>query len=138
MIYAVVSSFASVFMLAKGYANAQIGMTLAAANILAVVLQPLTANLADRSQKIGAIGISGIMTVMMMVFTLGMFFFGGGSIALCITFVLLIAWHTALQPMFNALRAGSRSTSGSREAWVRWLIRSSWRSSGRWWSIWGS
>ncbi len=103
MIYAVVSSFASVFMLAKGYANAQIGMTLAAANILAVVLQPLTANLADRSQKIGAIGISGIMTVMMMVFTLGMFFFGGGSIALCITFVLLIAWHTALQPMFNAL-----------------------------------
>ncbi|MBQ6370437.1 MAG: MFS transporter [Firmicutes bacterium] len=103
MIYAVVSSFASVFMLAKGYANAQIGMTLAAANILAVVLQPLTANLADRSQKIGAIGISGIMTVMMMVFTLGMFFFGGGSIALCTTFVLLIAWHTALQPMFNAL-----------------------------------
>ena len=103
MIYAVVSSFASVFMLAKGYANAQIGMTLAAANILAVVLQPLTANLADRSQKIGAIGISGIMTVMMMVFTLGMFFFGGGGIALCVTFVLLIAWHTALQPMFNAL-----------------------------------
>ncbi len=103
MIYAVVSSFASVFLLAKGYANAQIGVTLAAANILAVILQPLTANLADRSQKIGAIGISAVMTVMMMVFTLGMFFFGGGSLALCITFVLLIAWHTALQPMFNAL-----------------------------------
>ena len=103
MIYAVVSSFASVFMLAKGYTNAQIGMTLAAANILAVVLQPVTANLADRSEKIGAIGISQIMTVMMMVFTIGMFCFGGGSIALCVTFVLLIAWHTALQPMFNAL-----------------------------------
>ena len=103
MIYAVVSSFASVFMLAKGYTNAQIGMTLAAANILAVVLQPVTANLADRSEKIGAIGISQIMTVMMMAFTIGMFCFGGGSIALCVTFVLLIAWHTALQPMFNAL-----------------------------------
>lgn len=103
MIYAVVSSFASVFMLAKGYANAQIGMTLAAANILAVVLQPVTANLADRSRRMGAIGISGIMTGMMMVFTVGMFVFGGGSIALCVTFVLLIAWHTALQPMFNAL-----------------------------------
>ena len=103
MIYAVVSSFASVFMLAKGYTNAQIGMTLAAANILAVVLQPATANLADRSEKIGAIGISEIMTVMMMIFIIGMFVFGGGSIALCITFVLLIAWHTALQPMFNAL-----------------------------------
>lgn len=103
MIYAVVSSFASVFMLAKGYTNAQIGMTLAAANILAVVLQPVTANLADRSAKAGAIGISQVMTVMMMVFTLGMFFFGGGSLALSVTFVLLISWHTALQPMFNAL-----------------------------------
>ena len=103
MIYAVVSSFASVFMLAKGYTNAQIGVTLAAANILAVVLQPVTADLADRSEKIGAIGISQIMTVMMMAFVLGMFFFGGGSIGLCVTFVLLIAWHTALQPMFNAL-----------------------------------
>ena len=103
MIYAVVSSFASVFMLAKGYSNAQIGVTLAAANILAVVLQPVTANLADRSEKVGAIGISQIMTVMMMVFTIGMFCFGGGGIALCVTFVLLIAWHTALQPMFNAL-----------------------------------
>ena len=103
MIYAVVSSFASVFMLAKGYTNAQIGVTLAAANILAVVLQPVTADLADRSEKIGAIGISQIMTVMMMTFVLGMFFFGGGSIGLCVTFVLLIAWHTALQPMFNAL-----------------------------------
>ena len=103
MVYAVVSSFASVFLLAKGYSNAQIGVTLAAANILAVVLQPLTANVTDRSSRVGAIGISGAMTVMMMIFTLGMFFFGGGSIALCVTFVLLIAWHTALQPMFNAL-----------------------------------
>ena len=68
-----------------------------------MVLQPVTADLADRSEKIGAIGISQIMTVMMMTFVLGMFFFGGGSIGLCVTFVLLIAWHTALQPMFNAL-----------------------------------
>ena len=57
MVYAVVSSFASVFLLAKGYSNAQIGVTLAAANILAVVLQPLTANVTDRSSRVGAIGI---------------------------------------------------------------------------------
>lgn len=103
MIFAVISSFASVFLLARGYSNAQIGVTLAAANILAVVLQPLTANVADRSERIGTIEVSQIMTVMMMAFTLGMFFFGGGSMALCVTFALLIAWHTALQPMFNAL-----------------------------------
>lgn len=103
MIYAVVGSFASVFMLAKGYSNSQIGITLAAANILAVVLQPAVAEAADRSKRLGVMGISNIMTIMMMVFILGMFVFGGGSIMLSVTFVLLIAWHTALQPLFNSL-----------------------------------
>ena len=103
MIYAVVGSFASVFMLAKGYSNAQIGVTLAVANILAVILQPAAADAADRSKRLGVMGISTIMTIMMMVFILGMFVFGGGSIMLSVTFVLLIAWHTALQPLFNSL-----------------------------------
>lgn len=103
MIYAVVASFASVFLLAKGYSNSQIGMTFAAANILAVIMQPLTADLADRSKKIGVIGITSIMTVMMMAFTLGLFFFPGGGLAICVIYVLLIGWHTVLQPMYNAL-----------------------------------
>ena len=40
MFYGVASSFASVFLLARGYSSSQIGVTLAAANILAVVLRP--------------------------------------------------------------------------------------------------
>lgn len=103
MIYAVVASFASVFLLGKGYSNSQIGVTLAAANILAVIMQPVTADIADRSKKIGVIGLTSIMTLMMMIFTLGLFFFKGGSPGLCVMYVLLIAWHTVLQPMFNAL-----------------------------------
>ena len=103
MIYGVVSSFASVFMLAKSFSNSQIGMTFAAANILAVILQPMTADLADRSRRVSVIGISVIMTIMMMFFACGMFAFGAGSLGLSIVFVLLIAWHTCLQPMFNAL-----------------------------------
>lgn len=103
MLYAVVSSFASVFLLARGFSNSEIGLTLAVANVLAVVLQPLTADIADRSEKLGPIEISEIMTVMMGIFLIGLFLFGQGSMALCISFVLLIAWHTALQPMFNAL-----------------------------------
>ena len=103
VIYAVVSSFASVFMLAKGYTNAQIGMTLATANVLAVVLQPLIADFVDRSKRIDVMGTTGIMTACMMVFTVGMFTFKGGSIGLCAVFVLLIAFHTVLQPLFNSL-----------------------------------
>lgn len=103
VIYAVVSSFASVFMLAKGYTNSQIGVTLAAANVLAVIMQPLLADFVDRSKRFDVIGTTGFLTVCMMVFTVGMFTFKGGSLGLCVVFVLLIAFHTVLQPLFNSL-----------------------------------
>ena len=103
VIYAVVSSFASVFMLARGYSNSQIGVTLAVANVLAVVLQPLIADFADRSKRLGVLGTTEIMTICMMIFTVGMFAFKGGTVALCVVFVLLIGFHTVLQPLFNSL-----------------------------------
>ena len=43
MIYAITGSFASIFLLEKGYDNMHIGMTLAAANLLALILQPFIA-----------------------------------------------------------------------------------------------
>ncbi len=103
MIYAVVSSFSSVFLLAKGYTNSEIGITLAVANVLAVIMQPLAADLADRSGRVGVIGLTEIMTVMIMVFIAGMFIFSGGTPALCVVFVLMIAWHTVIQPLLNAM-----------------------------------
>lgn len=103
MVYGVICSFASVFLLARGYSNSEIGVTLAVANVAAVVLQPLVADLADRAERISVIGISEIMTVMMMLISLGMFIFKEKSAALALVFVLLIAWHTVLQPLFNSL-----------------------------------
>ncbi len=103
MIYGIVSSFASVFLLARGYSNSEIGIILAAANITAVVLQPVIADYADRSERISLIGITQIMTVMMMIMTLGMFGIQRKSASLGIIFVLLIAWHTVLQPLLNSL-----------------------------------
>lgn len=103
MYYGVVSSFASVFLLAKGFSNWNIGVTLAVANVLAVILQPVIADIADRAKKLSVIGISEILTVMMMIVTIGMFAFSNSMIALSIVFILLIAWHTVLQPLFNSL-----------------------------------
>ncbi len=103
MIYGIVSSFASVFLLGRDYLNTEIGIILAVANVVAVVIQPLVADLADRSKKISTIGISQIMTIMMMVMTVGLFALQGKSVALSVVFVLLIAWHTAVQPLINSL-----------------------------------
>ncbi|MDO4745792.1 MAG: MFS transporter, partial [Bacillota bacterium] len=55
MFYGVVSSFASVFLLAKGFSNWNIGVTLAVANVLAVILQPVVADVADRAKKLSVI-----------------------------------------------------------------------------------
>lgn len=103
MVYGIVSSFASVFLLARGYSNSEIGIILAAANVAAVILQPIIADYADQSNRISVIGITEIMTVMMMIMTLGMFLIHRKSAALGIIFVLLIAWHTVLQPLLNSL-----------------------------------
>ena len=67
MVYGIVSSFASVFLLGRDYSNTEIGIILAVANILAVVIQPIVADLADRSRRFSVIGISQIMTIMMMI-----------------------------------------------------------------------
>ncbi|MGN0658553.1 MAG: MFS transporter, partial [Emergencia sp.] len=66
MVYGVVGSFASVFLLARGYSNSEIGLILAVGNVLAVVMQPPLADFADRTKKISLIGIIEIMSVMMM------------------------------------------------------------------------
>lgn len=103
MYFGAICNFASVFLLARGYSNSEIGVTLAVSNVLAVVLQPVIADLADRAKKLSLIGMTEIITVLMMVVTAGLLAIDGKTIALTVIFVLLIAWHMVLQPLFNSL-----------------------------------
>ncbi|MCI9598746.1 MAG: MFS transporter [Firmicutes bacterium] len=103
MFYGIISSFASVFLLARGYSNWEIGVILAVANVLAVALQPLTADFADRSKRLSLIGITQLLTIFMMILTVGLFALQGKTLALALIFMLLIAWHTVLHPLFNSL-----------------------------------
>lgn len=101
--YGVISSFASVYLLARGYSNGDIGMILALGNVLAVVLQPLLADLADRARRISIFGVLEISTVALMLLTVGTYVLQGKSLALTCLYILLMGWHTALQPLLNAL-----------------------------------
>ena len=103
MIYGVICSFASVYLLAKGYTNSEIGVILAVANVLSVVVQPLVADFADRSKRFSLIGLSQMMTVLLMVLTVGMFIFQKKTLALSVIFIMIVAWLTTLQPLFNSL-----------------------------------
>lgn len=103
MYYAIAGSFASAFLLARGYSNSEIGIILAAGNILAVFLQPLIADLADRSRKLSLVGVTQISSVLLMVLTLLLFVLKQKSAALWVVYMLIMAWMTTLQPLFNSL-----------------------------------
>lgn len=103
MVYAVVSSFASAFLLDRGYTNSEIGLILAVGSVVAVFLQPFMADFADRAKRISLIGITQGITIFIMVMMMLCFIMDRASIALSVIFVLVIAWHTTLQPLFNSL-----------------------------------
>ena len=103
MIYGITGSFASVFMLAKGYDNMHIGMTLAAANLLALGMQPFVADHMDRAKGIKIIDASAWMTLLMMLTCAGYFVFAARSFMLAVAIAVVLAVHALLQPLLNSL-----------------------------------
>ena len=103
MIYGITGSFASVFMLAKGYDNMHIGITLAAANLLALGLQPFVADHMDKAKGIKIIDATVWMTLIMMLTGAGYFIFTGGSLLLAAVIAVILAIHALLQPLLNSL-----------------------------------
>ena len=82
MFYGIISSFCSAYLLAIGYTNAEIGIVLAVASVVSVFMQPALANLADRSQKLGAMGVAELSTICMMVLEVGLFIINKKTLAL--------------------------------------------------------
>ncbi len=103
MFYGIISSFCSAYLLDIGYSNSEIGIVLAVASVVSVFMQPLLANLADRSQKLGAIGVAELSTIAMMILEIGLFIINKKTLALWVIYMLVMAWELALQPLFNSL-----------------------------------
>ena len=116
-VYCVISSFASVFLLEAGYTNTEIGLLLAAGNIASVVIQPFSANLADRSQKLNTLDILIIMTWIIAFFEIFTWLVGQKSSVLFIAYLLVVAFHGCMQPLLNSVdamfvRIGKRADYG--------------------------
>ncbi len=102
-VYCVISGFSSVFLLDIGYSNTEIGTMLAIGNIASVIIQPITANIADRSQKLNTLDISMIMTFVIAIFEVLVLIVGKRSIVLFIAYLATIAVHAAMQPLLNSV-----------------------------------
>ena len=103
MFFGICNSFASIFLLARGFTNSQIGLVLAAGNIFAILLQPFLGDLADRSKRITIFHImegGALILACLMGFLL---VDKRGGLGLAIVYILSIGWLRILEPFGNAL-----------------------------------
>ncbi len=102
MLYCVAFSFAGLFLLDRGYSSTQMGLILAAANVLALPLQPVLADIADRSRRLTLLGLlSGILTFLLLMAG-GILLFSEKGAALTLAYVLLLMGVQGIQPLVNS------------------------------------
>ena len=103
MLFAVVLSFSSVYLLPKGYTNTEIGTILALVNIISVLLLPFFGDAADRSEKLSLAQITGIFSFVLLLLMAMLFLFESRSAMLTIIFILLGGLMVSLSPIINSI-----------------------------------
>ena len=103
MMYAGIGSFLSVFLLANGFSNAEIGLVISGANLFTVLFQPVIADAADRSKKFSLTSFILVIATVTSGFTFLMYFLHGHTTALFFCCMAALACHGFLQPLVNAV-----------------------------------
>lgn len=111
MSFCTVVSYAALFLQRRGYSGSETGILMASGSILAFVLQPTVAALADRSKKVTLMGIiSAICAVMICGMAVNLLV-PGRSIAVFISYALYFCCVYLMLPFANAF-AGFLSSWG--------------------------
>lgn len=103
MHFGVIISFASVFLLHYGYTNSEIGIMLALSSVIAVVVQPVLADVVDRSESLTLTKVVIYISIILILLTVSLYLNGTRGLLLSLTFVLLASLSTSLQPFINSI-----------------------------------
>lgn len=103
MYYGIIASFASAFLLWRGFGNAQIGFIAALGNLAAVLIQPFLANLADKDGRLSVFALTEILTLVLALLSTGLFFCHRADFLTAALFVSAFALTMIIQPFCNAL-----------------------------------
>lgn len=95
-------AFSSLFLLSRGYTNTRVGMAIATANVLGVVLQPFLASAVDAA-KISLHTLSLLMTLLACAGFALQLFTGNHLLAVAAMFILSFTIVQSLQPLLNSL-----------------------------------
>ena len=101
--FCVVYAFATVFLLSRGFESSMIGVIIAAGNILGVILQPMVASIADRSEKISLHKLTAMLSVIMILLLVLLYFVPNGLLAVAVLFLLTDTFLQVIQPLINSV-----------------------------------
>jgi PPP family 3-phenylpropionic acid transporter len=90
--YCCIFSFASVYLLSRGFTNSQVGLTLTIASGLSILFQPVVAVFADKSKKLALRSIVAILLAISTVFSLLLLAVPALVLPVAILYVLLVAF----------------------------------------------
>lgn len=97
------NGYSSIFLLDKGFTNSQIGITIALANIIGVILQPIFATIADRSPKITLHSITAILLTIGAVCFLSINFISNTIIVISFLFIITTTFYQTTLPLLNSI-----------------------------------
>ena len=100
--FCLIVSFASVYLLAEGMSNSEIGILIAVASALATVLQPLIAGVAERSRRPLQVWMT-VAGVVIAALAATLLLPGQSGILLAINYGLLIGSIQIIQPLVNSV-----------------------------------
>lgn len=95
--------FTAIFLLDKGYTNSEIGIIIALSNVIAVILQPLIASLADKYKKITLKAIIRVWIFIIFLTCLGLGLLKEASILVSAFITLAIVGILVVQPFINTV-----------------------------------
>lgn len=98
-----VHAYASVFLLHHGFTNTQIGILLAVANVLSVLIQPVIAGVIDKKGKLTNRNVSIFSTVSMMILSALLFVIRTDKMAIFIIYAIIYMIQMAYQPLIIAM-----------------------------------
>ena len=101
--FCVIYAFATVFLLSRGFESSMIGVIIAAGNILGVILQPMVASIADRSKKISLHKLTAMLSIIMILLLVLLYFVPNGLLAVAVLFLLTDTFLQVIQPLINSV-----------------------------------
>ncbi len=91
MVYCILVSFSSVYLLGRGFSNTQIGILVGVSSVLSALMQPLTAGLAAKSKRLGLRHWSALLAVTMLAASVVLLLLHGKAVqAVCYMFLLVV------------------------------------------------